>query len=94
MAVTGLESMGLTPKQFYDLVLEYEQSDPIDFGLVSVREEEAFRIICEAVIEIINNQTSAETREIVLAVSLAKVLVENMILQLQRVQDADPATIG
>lgn len=63
-----------------ELAQEFELSDPIDWGLLTLREEEAYQLIAESVCEIFNN---SEDRELVCMVAMTKLLVENFVLNLQ-----------
>lgn len=87
----GVENIEL--ETFMELVKEYEAGDPIDFGMVRVQEDDAFRIICEHILNILE-KTDPENRQLVLAVALAKAMTENMILNIQRIQDVPRMSIG
>lgn len=79
-------SMNTTLDNLLELVMDYEQEDPIDFGMVAIKEEEAFRIIIQGVLEMVRD-VDPDNLTIVLTVALIRALTENMILQLQKVQD-------
>lgn len=51
--------------------------DPIDWGMIPVKEEDIYRLMAECVVEIEND-------ELVLKASIVKLLVENFVLNLQR----------
>lgn len=68
------------PEIIAELAQEFELSDPIDWGLLPLREEEAYLLIAENVCDIINN---SEDRELVCIVAMTKLLVENFALNLQ-----------
>lgn len=79
----------ITLDEFVYLVMDYELTDPIDFGTVAVEEKAAFRAVCQGVLETIRN-TPKKDRMIVLMVALAKVLLEAEIHKLQRIQYLKP----
>lgn len=83
----GIEN--ITLEQFIDLVKDYESTDPIDFGTVPVKEDDAFRAICEGVLMTLRS-TPENERVIVLMVALAKVLLEAEIQKLQTIQYLKP----
>lgn len=63
-----------------ELAQEFEIGDPIDWGMLDVKEDEAYLLIAEQVVEILRK--SAEP-EIVAVVAMTKLLVENFVLNLQ-----------
>jgi hypothetical protein len=75
-----LEEFLYKPELLAELAQEFELSDPIDWGLLPIREEEAYQIIAENVCDIVNN---SEDRELVCMVAMTKLLVENFVLNLQ-----------
>ena len=68
------------PKVLAELAQEYELSDPIDWGMLHVREEDAYGIIAEQVAQILN--TSGDPAQVA-AIAMTKLLVENFVLNLQ-----------
>lgn len=68
------------PKIIAELAQEFELSDPIDWGLLPIREEDVYLLIAENMCSIINE---AEDRELVAVVAATKLLVENFVLNLQ-----------
>lgn len=68
------------PELLAELAQEFELSDPIDWGMLPVREEDVYLLIAENVVNIINN---SEDRELVCMVAMTKLLVENFVLNLQ-----------
>jgi hypothetical protein len=63
-----------------ELAQEFELSDPIDWGLLPIREEDAYLLIAENFCSIINE---SEDPELVAVVAVTKLLVENFVLNLQ-----------
>jgi hypothetical protein len=68
------------PEILAELAQEFELSDPIDWGLLPIREEDAYLLIAENVCNIMNN---SDDRELVCMVAMTKLLVENFALNLQ-----------
>ena len=56
-----------------DLAKEVEVGDPIDWGMVEIDEDEAYRLMAMNVLEI-------EDDKLIIACLLTKLLVENMVL--------------
>lgn len=65
---------------FVDLCMEHEKNDPIDWGHLPIREEEAYQEVCEDLLKMINSIDDIQEREIVVLTSLAKAIVENTVL--------------
>ncbi len=68
------------PEIIAELAQEFELSDPIDWGLLPIREEEAYLLIAENVCDIMNN---SDDKELVAVTAMTKLLVENFVLNLQ-----------
>ena len=68
------------PEIIAELAQEFELSDPIDWGLLPIREEEAYLLIAENVCNIMNN---SDDKELVAVTAMTKLLVENFVLNLQ-----------
>lgn len=68
------------PEILAELAQEFELSDPIDWGLLPIREEDAYLLIAENVVNIMNN---SDDPELVCMVAMTKLLVENFALNLQ-----------
>ena len=62
-----------------DLARDMELKDNIDFGMLKIKEEEAFDIMANTVIDQFYS-VPEEQREIVMLASLVKLLVENFVL--------------
>lgn len=63
-----------------ELAQEFDIGDPIDWGMLDIKEDEAYALIAAQVVEILNK--SAEPG-LVSAVAMTKLLVENFVLNLQ-----------
>lgn len=68
------------PEIIAELAQEFELSDPIDWGLLPLREEDAYLLIAENVCNIMNN---SDDKELVAVTAMTKLLVENFVLNLQ-----------
>ena len=68
------------PEIIAELAQEFELSDPIDWGLLPIREEDAYLLIAENVCNVMN---SSDDRELVAVTAMTKLLVENFVLNLQ-----------
>jgi hypothetical protein len=64
------------------LAREVENTDPIDWGNLSVSEEEAYLLMASSVVEMLEKMPDDE-KLIVCAASLTKMLVENFTLNLR-----------
>jgi len=72
--------MLFNPVELAQFAQEYELSDPIDWGMLAIREEEAYLMIAEQVATILNG---SEDPAQVAAIAMTKLLVENFVLNLQ-----------
>ena len=70
---------------FIDICMEYEKNDPIDWGELPIKERDAYKDVCEELLEMINNIDDVKEREIVVLTSLAKSIVENTVLQAHKI---------
>jgi len=63
-----------------ELAQEYDIGDPIDWGMLNVKEDDAYLMIAEQVVEIMRR---SENPELVAVIAMTKLLVENFVLNLQ-----------
>ena len=63
-----------------ELAQEYDIGDPIDCGMLNVREEEVYMLMAEQVVDILRK---SENAELVAVAAMTKLLVENFVLNLQ-----------
>jgi hypothetical protein len=77
-----MENMNSTVKQLAELAMEAEMSDPIDWGLLTVSEREAFEMMASQVLEQMFAVPENE-RAVVAMATMTKLLVENFVLNLQ-----------
>tara|TARA_B110000503_G_C7134075_1_gene408069 strand:- start:1780 stop:2028 length:249 start_codon:yes stop_codon:yes gene_type:complete len=74
-------------KVLVDLAQGMEIKDNIDFGMLRIKESEAYELMATTVVEQFYN-VPAEQKEIVMLASLVKLLVENFVLN-ARLQGAE-----
>lgn len=79
--------MKLTSNRYVDLLVEMakeiESEDPIDWGLLNISEDNAYRLIASNVVEsLYDKYTQPEFRDIMLA-TVVKLTVENFTLNLK-----------
>jgi hypothetical protein len=60
------------------LAKEVENEDPIDWGMLSIDEDTAYRIIASQVLEIYNTND-----QLTMLASITKLIVENFVLNLK-----------
>jgi hypothetical protein len=61
-----------------DLAKEVECEDPIDWGMLAIDEDTAYRIIASQVLEIYNTND-----QLTMLASITKLIVENFVLNLK-----------
>lgn len=74
--------MKATIHQIAALAKEADTQDPIDWGMLSIGEDEAFLMMASNVIEQMNS-VPEDQREIVSMATMTKMLVENFVLNLR-----------
>ena len=67
----------ITVDQLVELAMEVESEDPIDWGLLAINEEEAYRLIAMSILE------HKDIDQNVLLAIITKLTVENMVLNLK-----------
>jgi hypothetical protein len=72
-------------EQIVELAKEIESEDPIDFGMLQLDEESAYRVVANKVIEIYLSNP-AEQRDMILLATATKLMVENFALNLEKVR--------
>ena len=72
----------ITTSQLADLAMHIDQVDPIDWGMLSIKEEDAFRMMASQVLTMLK-EVEPEQQLIVAAASLTKLTVENFVLNTQ-----------
>ncbi len=76
------EERKITIKQLADLAMEGESKDPIDWGQLAVKEEQAFLMMSSQVLEQMEN-CPEDQRAVIAMATMTKLLVENFVLNLQ-----------
>ena len=69
-------------QQLVELAQEIESEDPIDWGMLSVSEHDAYGMIATSVLENYLN-TDADSRDIMMLATVVKLTVENFVLNLK-----------
>ena len=72
----------MTVDELVKLALEGESVDPIDWGMVPIKEEVAYRQMAQQVLEMMKSYNPADRQAVALAV-ITKLLVENFVLNYQ-----------
>lgn len=71
--------------QLVAIAQEIEVTDPIDWGMLSISEEEAYRMIASSILESYL-AGDADKRDMILLATVVKVTVENFVLNLKLAQ--------
>lgn len=79
----------LTINQLVDLAQEVELSDPIDWAYLNIDENQAYHLIASGILEHYNSLESDELRTEMLLASLVKLAVENFVLNIKLIQQAE-----
>jgi len=69
-------------QQLVELAQEIESEDPIDWGMLSVSEHDAYVMVATSVLENYLN-TDADSRDIMMLATVVKLTVENFVLNLK-----------
>jgi hypothetical protein len=68
----------ISVEQLVELAREVESEDPIDWGMLSIDEDTAYRLIASQVIELYNTND-----QLTMLASITKLIVENFVLNLK-----------
>ncbi len=73
-------------EQLAILAQEIEMSDPIDWGMLSIKEDDAYKLIAASVLD---NYllTDKENRDILMLATVVKLVVENFVLNLKMLKE-------
>jgi len=74
----------MKPELLLELLKELEKEDPIDFSGLPFDENDLRQLACLNVVEIINqlpDDSNQEDKELLMAVTVSKLVLENMVLQ-------------
>jgi hypothetical protein len=72
----------ITVDTLVSLAKEVETEDPIDWGMLSIDEDNAYRLIATSVLEKFNEPWNIDQQTGLLA-TVTKLIVENMVLNLK-----------
>lgn len=79
---TIMNSTKITSAELADMAMQAEITDPIDWGMLSIEERQAYIMMATSVIEQVNG--IADDQKLVVAMAtMTKLLVENFILNLK-----------
>jgi hypothetical protein len=76
--------MNLT-EQLVELAEQIESSDPIDWGMLSINEHDAYMLIAGSVLDSYLG-TEPDSRDMILLATVVKLTVENFVLNLKLMQ--------
>lgn len=68
----------ISVEQLAELAREVESEDPIDWGMLSIDEETAYKLIASQVLELYN-----KTDQLTMLATITKLIVENFVLNLK-----------
>jgi hypothetical protein len=77
-----MNSTEITPDELADMAMQAEITDPIDWGLLSIEERQAYIMMAASVIEQVNG-IKDEQKLVVAMATMTKLLVENFVLNLK-----------
>ncbi len=85
----------MNPNTLYHLLLEVESEDPIDYADLPFDEENLRKLACCNIAELIDSEAysglSGDLREQVMAATMTKLVLENMVLNARLRRRAVPA---
>jgi hypothetical protein len=69
-------------EQLYELLLEVEKEDPIDFSALPFDADDLRKLACLNVAEMVQhwNQPSNEDKELIMAATMVRLVLENLVL--------------
>lgn len=81
--MVGTNTQMPTIDQLAEIAMENEITDPIDWGLLSVSEKHAYKMMASYVLEMSENQRDSDHYDVILMATITKLLVENFVLNLK-----------
>lgn len=72
-------------EQLITLAMEIEKEDPIDWGMVNVREDDVYNLVANNVLESYL-LSEPEDREMIMLATAVKLVVENYVLHMKLMQ--------
>ena len=87
----GLNSVNDYIDKIVTLAQEVDLTDPIDWGLLTIDEESAYRLIAMSVINElqISNENEFESKKDIMIATIVKLVVENFVLNLKLNQEQE-----
>ena len=76
----------ITVDELIAIAQEIESTDPIDWAMLNIDEQNAYKLIAAGVLENYN-QSTIDTRELILLATVVKLTVENFVLNLRLLQN-------
>ncbi len=77
----------LSITELIEIAKEIEHTDPIDWGYLSINEDDAYRLIAASILEFYQSMsTDVNTRETMLLATVVKLSVENFVLNYKLLQ--------
>jgi hypothetical protein len=73
----------LSLNELITLAKEVEAEDPIDWGMLNISEDDAYKLIALDVMEMFNAWSCHDEKEIVMLVTITKLILENFVLNLK-----------
>jgi hypothetical protein len=77
-----MNSTKITPDELADMAMQAEITDPIDWGMLSIEERQAYTMMAASVIEQVNG-INDDHKLVVAMATMTKLLVENFVLNLK-----------
>lgn len=75
----GKSTSVITVRQLAELAMQSEVTDPIDWGELLIREEDAYQLMASHVLEMFEGKDNTLTMQ----ATIVKLLVENFVLNLK-----------
>jgi len=72
-------------EQIIELAKEVENQDPIDWGMLNINEDDAYKLLAPSVVEHYMG-LSEDVRDLMLLVTVLKLTVENFVLNVKLMQ--------
>lgn len=73
----------ITVDELIELTKEVESEDPIDWGTLNISEDDAYKLIALDVLEMFNGWKMNKDSEIVMLVTITKLILENFTLNIK-----------
>lgn len=72
----------ISVEELISLAKEVEAQDPIDWGMLNIDENEAYKLIAFNVLDMFKD-TEEDAKEVVMLTTITKLVVENFVLNLK-----------